>query len=127
VLLDIWATWCRPCLVEVPELTTLARQFGGDVLFVAVYYQVESTAGAQVTSWLRMQPEYFAHQVAWGNAALHEAFPHRVLPTTYVIGRAGAVVQKFEGALMGETRLAALRAAIEQGLQQPLPAQAAAR
>jgi len=127
VLLNIWAMWCKPCLVEVPELTTLAREFRGEVLFVAVYYQAESTAGPQVTSWLRMQPEYFEHQVAWGNSAFHERFPHRVLPTTYVIGRDGAVVRKFEGAMMGETRIGELRAAIEQGLRQPRPVEAAAR
>lgn len=126
VLLNIWATWCKPCLMEVPELTTLTTQFRGDVLFVAVYYQLESTAGAQVTSWLRSQPESFAHRVAWGNATLHQLFPARVLPTTYVLSRAGAVVRKFEGAMTSKARLAELQAAIEQGLGQRLPARAAA-
>ena len=28
VLLNFWATWCRPCVQEMPELTSLAQQWG---------------------------------------------------------------------------------------------------
>jgi len=121
MLLNFWATWCKPCMIEIPELATVAGQFGDQVSFVAVYYQPESKAGPQVTSWLRSQPDYFAHQVAWGNSALHALFPHPLLPTTYVVGRGGVVVTKFEGSITGEARVAELRAAIESGLMQPLP------
>lgn len=29
VLLNIWATWCAPCRVEMPHLQTLHEEFGG--------------------------------------------------------------------------------------------------
>ena len=118
VLLNVWATWCRPCLMEVPELARLADQFGDRVTFVALHYQSESVAGVQVTNWLRLQPEYFAHDVVWGNSAMRALFPQRVLPTTYVIGRGGGVVRVFEGAILSESRLAELRDAIAIGLRQ---------
>lgn len=44
-------------------------------------------------------------------------FPQRALPTTYVIRRSGAVVQKFVGSITTEARLAELLSAIEAGLQ----------
>lgn len=122
LLLNFWATWCKPCLLEVSELAKMADGYGDKVVFVALYYQPQSTAGFQVTDWLRMQPAYFSHYVAWGNASILELFPHRLLPTTYVVGRGGAVVTKFEGSLTSEARLAEVRASIEAGLLQSTPA-----
>ena len=120
MLLNIWATWCKPCLIEVPELAKVADQYGEKVTFVALYYQLEAAAGPQVSAWLRGQPDYFSHYVAWGNQSMHARYPHRALPTTYIIGRSGTVVAKFEGSITSEARLAELREAIEAGLQQPL-------
>ena len=124
MLLNVWATWCKPCLREVPELAKVADQFGDRVTFVAMYYQSEGVADRQVSTWLQGQPEYFSHYVAWGNAAMHALFPSHVLPTTYVVGRGGVVVKKYEGSITGEARVADLRAAIEAGLQQPMTAPA---
>ena len=121
LLLNFWATWCKPCLSEVPQLAKTALEYGDQVVFVALYYQPQLTAGAQVTDWLRFQPDYFSHYVAWGNGPLHQLFPHRLLPTTYVVGRAGTVVKKLEGSITGEARIAELRASIEAGLQQARP------
>lgn len=36
VLVNIWASWCGPCIAEAPALTRLERAFGGKVQFVGV-------------------------------------------------------------------------------------------
>ncbi len=37
VLLDLWATWCAPCLAEIPALENLQKQFEGkDVVFISL-------------------------------------------------------------------------------------------
>src|SRR2546425_5310637 len=37
VLLNVWATWCQPCRVEMPSLERLSRRLGGaDFRVVAV-------------------------------------------------------------------------------------------
>lgn len=36
VLVDLWATWCRPCLMVSPALEGLAREFAGQVKLVKV-------------------------------------------------------------------------------------------
>jgi thiol-disulfide isomerase/thioredoxin len=118
MVVNLWADWCKPCLAEVPELAKIADQYGEKVVFVALYYQPESMAGVQVMNWLRLQPDYFAHYVAWGNSSLLALFPQRGLPTTYVVGTGGAVVQKFVGSITSDERLKQLRTAIDAGLQQ---------
>ncbi|MEL6876929.1 MAG: TlpA disulfide reductase family protein [Pseudomonadota bacterium] len=36
VLLNLWATWCAPCVVEMPTLDNLAEQMGDDLRVITV-------------------------------------------------------------------------------------------
>ena len=45
VLLNLWATWCAPCVVEMPMLDELAGEMGEDIRFITVS---EDMKGAEV-------------------------------------------------------------------------------
>lgn len=36
VILNFWASWCAPCIEEVPSLIKLIQEFKGDVVLIAV-------------------------------------------------------------------------------------------
>ncbi|MCA9582183.1 MAG: TlpA family protein disulfide reductase [Myxococcales bacterium] len=36
VLIDFWATWCKPCKAELPVLQKLQKKYGSDLVVVAV-------------------------------------------------------------------------------------------
>ncbi|MEP6257212.1 MAG: TlpA disulfide reductase family protein, partial [Marinomonas sp.] len=36
VLVNLWATWCAPCVLEMPMLDNLADELGGDVRVLTV-------------------------------------------------------------------------------------------
>jgi thiol-disulfide isomerase/thioredoxin len=36
VLLNLWATWCAPCVAEFPDLVRLAQEHAGEVVVISV-------------------------------------------------------------------------------------------
>jgi len=41
LILDFWATWCKPCVMMIPRMDSLEKQFEGRVQFLPVTYQTE--------------------------------------------------------------------------------------
>ncbi len=42
VLVDLWATWCPPCLSEIPTLVELQERYGGQgFVLVAIAFETE--------------------------------------------------------------------------------------
>ncbi|MCG3136516.1 MAG: Thiol-disulfide oxidoreductase ResA [Phycisphaerae bacterium] len=42
VLLDFWATWCSPCLAQMPHIKQALEQFGQDKKFVVLGVSLDS-------------------------------------------------------------------------------------
>jgi peroxiredoxin len=53
VLLNLWATWCIPCRVEIPELQALHQEFGGRGLRVLGASVDEGGADADVADFAK--------------------------------------------------------------------------
>ena len=97
VVLNFWATWCVPCVAEMPALDELARLVARDK--VAVLALSSDRGGAAAVE--RFYKEKGIRTLAVlldprGDAA--RAFGSRAIPTTVVINRAGQERGRFEGA-----------------------------
>ena len=44
VLLNLWATWCAPCIEEMPQLNTIANEMSDDVTVLTVNVGMDSAA-----------------------------------------------------------------------------------
>lgn len=95
VLLNLWATWCQPCLKEMPSLAALQTKLGSALTVLAVS---EDRGAAAVVG-------PFAAKLGLGklkilldpkSQAIH-AFGARGLPTSFLIGPDGKVLGKVEG------------------------------
>ena len=95
VLLNVWATWCEPCKVEMPLLQRLAQEHPDQVVVLGVNYgedpaKVQAFAAAYgLTFPLLLDPE---HEVV-------RLYGVRGLPTTVVIDPEGIVRAVHLGAL----------------------------
>ncbi len=115
VLVDFWATWCKPCRAETPELVKLQRQLrarGFDLVTISSDEPEQEPAALKVLkedgvsgpAYLKKaaDDDKFANSIdpKWGSA----------LPALFLYDRSGKKVRAF----IGETQIKDLQAAIEK-------------
>ncbi len=94
VVLSFWASWCRPCRGEMPELDRVYSDFKDKgVVVVGVNVDRES---AKAQAFLRAHPVSFPILLD-PNALLLGRYDVGSMPTSYVIDRKGVVRKKTVG------------------------------
>jgi thiol-disulfide isomerase/thioredoxin len=110
VLVDFWATWCGPCLAEMPALKDIQKTFGADPKFTLISLACDQKdEGA--TQYIRENGLIWTHGFA-GDLATGVGLSYNVrsIPATFLIGPDGRVLAKnFRGTeLKDAIRLALL-------------------
>ena len=97
VVLNFWATWCAPCITELPTLAALQTRYdANDVAVVAM--SVDAKPFAVVKRFLRNK-DIAAPRLAHDKSGdFYQPLSASGLPLTYVIDRKGHVAYRYEGA-----------------------------
>ena len=105
VLLDFWATWCQPCLAEMPSVKDIQDKFGGDPRFLLVGVSCDEAAQApakytkeNALSWTHV----FGGPVPWSVGAapakdsqnVGDTYMIRGIPATLLIGPNGRILAR---------------------------------
>lgn len=96
IVLNLWATWCTPCVAEMPALDALAAAVAGENIRVM---PLSSDRGGSAV----VQRFYVAHDIRhlgiWidPKAVATQGWGARGLPTTLIIDRLGREVARLEG------------------------------
>jgi cytochrome c biogenesis protein CcmG/thiol:disulfide interchange protein DsbE len=112
VVVNVWASWCGPCIREAPGLAQLARTYGGRVRFLGIDSQDLTIAAARrfIVKYGWTYPSLFDP-----DGALERALGYIGQPVTVVYGADGSKQKVFAGPVETE----ALRTEIERALATP--------
>ena len=94
VVVNFWATWCGPCLKEMPELSALDQR-RADIDVVGLAY--EDIEPADMQAFLREHPVAYPIAIVDPYAPPADFAVPRGLPTTYLIAPDGKAVKQFLG------------------------------
>jgi len=94
VVVNFWATWCVPCIQEIPSFNKLNRDLAAKGV-VVVGVSMDDEGAARVAPFLKKHP--MDYTVALGSDVLSKQFGLDSLPVTVVFDRNGKEVKRFEG------------------------------
>ena len=95
VIVNFWATWCSPCLKELPDISAFVAAHKDSVVAIGLDY--EEAEKADVEKFLEKHPlTYPVAQVDTDNPPKDFDTP-KGLPNTYVIAPDGHVAKAFLG------------------------------
>jgi thiol-disulfide isomerase/thioredoxin len=115
VLIDFWATFCKPCKALLPEYQTLVDQYDGKLAVIAVSVDEPDDVDAErIKSFVDDLGISFS--VVWDRKhATVSRYDPPSMPTTYLVDQQGVVRYGFTGLEGGDS--ARIRQAIDELLR----------
>lgn len=114
VLLNLWATWCRPCEWEMPSIEALHRDFAAAGLKVVAVAVDDPGFEQRVRDFVARKGLTF-EILSEGSGKIEADYETRGIPATYLIGRDGLIRKRVAGA--SDWNSAANRAVVAQLLE----------
>ena len=95
LVVNFWATWCVPCIQEIPSFNKIHQELKDKGVAVVGISMDDDDARSKVKAFLQKHPIEYA--VALGSDKLSEQFQLSNYPVTLIFDRAGKQARRFEG------------------------------
>ena len=92
IFLNFWATWCPPCIAEMPGINNLHKEMGDEVAFIMLSFDTDFETAKNY-----IKRKGFNLPIYSPVSAIPSVFSANGLPTTYVIDANGDIVMTHQG------------------------------
>ena len=117
ILLNFWATWCKPCRGEFPFLQRLHERYAADGLLVLVVSVDAPETHAEVRPFLQRNRYTMPAVIDRNGRIAARLNPRAAVPLAHIYDRAGRRHRTHEGFQLGERD--AIEAEIKELLAPP--------
>ena len=91
-LINVWATWCGPCVSELPELQKIYNEYkdtGVEIIGLCVDQNPQANMSTIKNTLSKAGVKY---KIIFNTQELNDLFPAKYIPTTYFIDSNGNAV-----------------------------------
>ncbi|PFA86227.1 TlpA family protein disulfide reductase [Bacillus cereus] len=96
-IINFWASWCKPCEIEAPDLVHLYEKYKGEIEIFAVNAADSDTVSNATAFTNRFGFEFPI--LLDGDGAARMDYKVYLMPTTFFVDRNGVIVDKVRGVL----------------------------
>ena len=103
LILDFWATWCPPCISEIPHYNELHAEYDGKGVHL-IGVTLESGSAEDVAAFAQDPAHLIEYPLVMGNDEIVDTYgPVWGFPTTVLVGPDGKVAKTWLGPSAGKT------------------------
>lgn len=92
IFLNFWATWCPPCIAEMPDIEDLYQKTGSQITFIMISMDKDRIKAVDF-----IKKKGFEMPVYFLESSLPSSFNTSSIPTTYVISPSGKIAIENHG------------------------------
>lgn len=92
VFINLWATWCPPCIAEMPDIHDLYQKKSAEVAFVMLSLDQDKEKARAFT-----KNKNYSFPIYHPSGSLPVELSSNAIPTTFVIDKEGKIIVRNEG------------------------------
>lgn len=99
VIVNFWASWCAPCIQEVPSMIKIVNEFKGDIQLIAISGDSQRE---DIDAFLKSFPEFKSKNIhiIWDqDSRIMKQFDVTRLPESFIAGKDQKLVKKISGSI----------------------------